>query len=78
MTNHESPSDLQGFRRTEAGYFAAFVPVRADTKPTNVNASGLIECGVVRESTSQTATKGESSTSQSRGERSKLSGGRWQ
>lgn len=33
--------------------------------------------GVVRESARQTATKGESSTSHSRGERSKLSGGRW-
>lgn len=88
MTNHETPSDLQGFRRTEAGYFAAPAPVlasaTASTEQTNVRdrktasaqrtltgRMGVQDAsGVVRESARQTATKGESSTSHSRGGRS--------
>lgn len=56
MINRTISSDLAPtFRHTDFGYFAP-VPVLADTKPTNVNASGLIECGVARESTYKNRT----------------------
>lgn len=73
MTNHESPTDLQGFRRTEAGYFAAFVPVLAEP---------LLEAGLKPafkhgEAWESTTKDGKHPFRDSRGGRSKLSGGRW-